>query len=118
MKETCRIHAEVFSSAEVLHGPVVLADRKFAALVFDPADASTQSVTAAAQAMRDKGATALTISADGKETTALPVPGVGHPLLMPLVQIIAFYRFTETLARHLGENADAPAGLNKVTETI
>lgn len=118
LKETCRIHAEVFSSAEVLHGPVVLADRKFAALVFDPADASTQSVTAAAQAMRDKGATALTISADGKETTALPVPGVGHPLLMPLVQIIAFYRFTETLARHLGENADAPAGLNKVTETI
>lgn len=118
LKETCRIHAEVFSSAEVLHGPVVLAERKFAALLFDPEDRSHKSVEAAAHALGEKGAAAYLISTLGDTKTTLPVPAVSNALVLPLVQIIAFYTFVEALAQNLGENADAPAGLNKVTVTM
>lgn len=118
LKETCRIHAEVFSAAEVLHGPVVLAERKFAALFFDPEDQSQSSVDTAAKAMRNKGTSAFSISTLDNSQSALPVPTTRHDLLQPLVQIIAFYKFVESLAGKLGENADAPDGLNKVTVTI
>jgi glutamine---fructose-6-phosphate transaminase (isomerizing) len=118
LKETCRIHAEVFSSAEMLHGPVVLAERKFAALAFEPEDQSQQSVVAAVAAMREKGAAVFSISTGGETGPVLGVPPVTDALLLPLVQITAFYKFVEALARHLGENADAPAGLNKVTVTL
>lgn len=37
-KETCRIHAEAFSAAEVLHGPLALVGTGFPALVLDPGD--------------------------------------------------------------------------------
>ena len=118
LKETCRIHAETFSSAEVLHGPVVLAERTFAALLFDPEDQSQGSVAAAANAMHNKGAAAFSSSTRAASGTDLKVPAVAHEHLLALVQIIAFYRFVEALARNLGENADAPVGLNKVTETV
>lgn len=118
LKETCRIHAEVFSSAEILHGPVVLAERKFAALAFHSQDQSQASVAAAAAAMRKKGADVFSISSQTTTERPLPVPATTNDLLLPLVQIIAFYRFVEALARNLGEDADAPAGLNKVTVTV
>ncbi|MDF1775203.1 MAG: SIS domain-containing protein [Rhizobiaceae bacterium] len=118
LKETCRIHAEVFSAAEVLHGPVVLAEKKFAALLFDPGDAAQESVATAARLINESGATSLWISTrEGVENTLL-VPAASHILLQPLVQIIGFYKFVEALSRNLGENADAPIGLNKVTVTV
>lgn len=118
LKETCRIHAEVFSAAEVLHGPVVLADRRFSTLLFDPEDSSQSSVCATAKAMRSKGTSAFSISTQDNLQSSLLVPPVTHDLLLPLVQIIAFYKFVELLAGNLGENADAPDGLRKVTVTV
>lgn len=118
LKETCRIHAEVFSAAEVLHGPVVLADRNFAALLFDPEDQSQGSMDDAASAMRAKQTSAFSISTRQNSDLVLSVPTVDHQLLLPLVQIIAFYKFVEAFAHDLGENADAPDGLNKVTVTV
>lgn len=41
-KETCRIHAEAFSAAEVLHGPLALVGPGFPALVLDPADEGSE----------------------------------------------------------------------------
>ena len=49
---------------------------------------------------------------------SLSVPDVAQDLLLPLIQAISFYNFVETLSGHLGENADAPEGLNKVTATV
>src|SRR3546814_2531015 len=37
-KETCGIHAEAFSTAEVAHGPMAVIDRNFPILVFPPLD--------------------------------------------------------------------------------
>lgn len=118
LKETCRIHAEVFSSAEVLHGPVVLAERKFAALAFQPNDPSRQSVREAVNRMVGKRACVFSVTNQENIESTLTVPDVSQELLLPLVQIISFYKFVETLAGHLGENVDAPDGLKKVTTTI
>ena len=118
LKETCRIHAEAFSAAEVLHGPVVLAEKKFAVFAFQSEDASQQSVLNAAKSMREKGADVFTISAQSGEGRTLITPRAENNLLTPIVQIIAFYKFVEALSKKLGENADAPEGLNKVTVTV
>ncbi|MFJ5368752.1 SIS domain-containing protein, partial [Bosea sp. CER48] len=48
-KETCRIHAEAFSAAEVLHGPLALVGPGFPALVLDPGDEGSASTLAAAR---------------------------------------------------------------------
>lgn len=118
LKETCRIHAEVFSAAEVLHGPVVLADNRFASLIFDSLDETRDSIQAVTQVMSEREAAAFVVTPDCGSPGQLPVPTVDHPLLQPLVQIIGFYRFVEKMACDLGENADAPSGLNKVTVTV
>ena len=118
LKETCRIHAEVFSAAEVLHGPVVLADNRFASLVFDSQDETRESILTVIQTMGERDAAAFVVTPDGNCVDQLPVPDVSHPLLQPLVQIIGFYSFVEKMACNLGENADAPSGLKKVTVTV
>ena len=40
LKETCAIHAEAFSAAEVRHGPMALIERGFAVIVLGQADAA------------------------------------------------------------------------------
>ena len=118
LKETRRIHAEVFSAAEVLHGPVVLADNRFASLIFDSQDETQESILTVIQTMGERDAAAFVVKPNGNSPDHLPVPEVKHPLLHPLVQIITFYSFVEKMARNLGENADAPSGLRKVTVTV
>ena len=117
-KETCRLHAEAFSAAEVRHGPIAISGNRFAALVFMPQDESRSSVVESVAAMRATGARIYTADCivDGEFTllcTAAP-----HLALRPLVQVVSFYIFVETLARELGEDPDAPGYLRKVTETL
>jgi len=116
-KETCRIHAESCSAAEILHGPVVLAGTGLAALLFDAEDEAKASVRAALKRLCERGARTFLVSSDASEETRLPVPRCGNPLLVPLLQIVGFYRFVEALSRELGEDPDRPEGLAKVTET-
>lgn len=118
LKETCRIHAEVFSAAEVLHGPVVLAEDKFSALCFMSEDDARSSIDVAKDTMIEKGSAVFDISANSTTANTLNIPFTNNELLVPLLQITAFYKFVENLSKNLGENADAPEGLNKVTVTI
>lgn len=114
LKETCRLHAEAYSAAEVLHGPIVLADRRFSALCFVPDDQGEASVRKASQKLKAANAQAYTIGSLGCD---LVTPASPHPALSPIIQITAFYAFVERLAIALGENPDSPPGLVKVTET-
>lgn len=114
LKETCRLHAEAYSAAEVLHGPIVLADRRFSALCFVPDDQGESSVRQASVKLKEANAQAYTIGSIGCD---LVTPISPHPALTPIVHITAFYAFVERLAIALGENPDSPPGLVKVTET-
>lgn len=116
-KETSEIHAEAYSSAEVLHGPVALVERRFPVITFAARDAALPSVMETADGLAEKGALAF-ITADGAQhARRLPFVATGHPLTDALALIVPFYGFVEAWSRALGFNPDAPAALKKVTET-
>ncbi len=117
-KETCAIHAESYSAAEVLHGPAALVQAHFPVLALGVTDAALPEVIATAERLAGQGADVfLTAAGAAPAVTALPsVDGV-HPLTAPLVAVVAFYRFIEALARRRGFNPDTPPYLRKVTET-
>lgn len=117
-KETCRLHAEAYSGAEVLHGPIALARDRFTALVFATEDESRASVLDAAQSMLQAGADVFIAGAESEQGSQLPTAKVPHPLLAPICQAASFYRFAEELARWMGLNPDEPPNIRKVTRTI
>ncbi|MEM9577678.1 MAG: SIS domain-containing protein [Pseudomonadota bacterium] len=47
LKETCRLHAEAYSAAELLHGPVAMTNGKLGALIFGSEGKSAQTINAA-----------------------------------------------------------------------
>ena len=117
LKETCRLHAEAYSAAELLHGPVVIADEKIGALVFGTNGRCSDSITSAYRKLRDSNAQAYLIGSESGELS-LQVPAVNNELLEPVIQAVAFYKFVEHLSIAVGENPDAPPGLVKITKTL
>lgn len=123
LKETCRLHAEAFSAAEVLHGPIALAGGDLCALAFGAEDAAGESVRAAVVALAGHGvptflAGAPALPAAGPGVRPLPQAAAPHPLLVAPVQAASFYRFAEALARSTGHDPDAPPHLSKITRTV
>lgn len=116
-KETCSIHAEAYSTAEVMHGPVSLVDRGFPVLVLAARDAAESGSAKTADVLAAKGASVFATSAAVRAATALPFVETGHPLTDPLALIVSFYAFIEAYARRRGLDPDRPAHLSKVTET-
>ncbi len=117
-KETCQIHAESYSSAEVLHGPVSIVGRDFPILCFASGDAAQASVVEVADQIAAKGARVFVTSNDPKAAHCLPHVRTGHGLTDPLALIVSFYAMIEKVAGERGVNPDAPRHLKKVTETI
>lgn len=116
LKETCMIHAEAFSSAEVLHGPNELAGKDFPVLLFRSEDATDASVKEAARRLNAQGAPVM--MAGGVDPGTLPVPRAPHPAFAPILQIQAFYRMANALACDRGYNPDQPRHVTKVTHTV
>ena len=116
-KEVCQIHAESYSSAEVLHGPVSIVDRGFPVLAFAAADAAEAPLAAVADELAAKGAAVFATTPAVRRAVALPVVRTGHPLTDPLALIVSFYAMIEGLALARGLDPDMPRHLRKVTET-
>ena len=117
-KETCQIHAESYSSAEVMHGPVSIVGRGFPLLVLAARDAAETSVVETAESLSGQGAEVFVTSDRAVTATHLPVVATTHPLTDPLMLIVSFYAFIERLARSRGLDPDNPPNLRKVTETV
>ena len=117
LKETCAIHAEAYSAAEIMHGPLEIVDRRFTALCFAAEDAAEAGVIAVADQMVQTGATTFVTSSRPSVALSVPHARTGHPLTDPLAVIVSFYATVERLSRDLGRNPDQPAALKKVTET-
>ncbi|WP_366484276.1 SIS domain-containing protein [Brevundimonas sp.] len=120
LKETCALHAEAFSSAEVRHGPMAIVRDGFPVLAFAGSDAGGDDVAAACAEFAERGAAVALAIAETSETppAVLRLPALtAHPAIQPILQIQSFYRFAETLARRRGLDPDRPAFLKKVTET-
>lgn len=116
-KETSNMHAEAYSSAEVLHGPVALVDYRFPIVAFAARDAAEGSVVGIADGLSGKGALAFATSNNTRKAVQLPFIATGHPLTDALCLILPFYGFVEAWSRSRGFNPDSPVALKKVTET-
>lgn len=117
-KETCLIHAESYSSAEVLHGPVSIVGQSFPVIAFAAGDAAEDSVAQTSDKLAEKGARVFTLAQGSKRATVLPHVRTGHGLTDPVAAIVSFYGMVEAVAVRRGINPDAPRHLNKVTETV
>jgi glucosamine--fructose-6-phosphate aminotransferase (isomerizing) len=107
LKETAGLHAEAYSAAEVLHGPMELVTTGFPVLVFSPKDKALATTQETARQLSEVGAHVMT--PDHVATR--------HPLLDPISLIQTFYGSAERIARRRGRNPDKPRLLKKVTET-
>lgn len=116
-KETCELHAEAYSSAEVLHGPVSLVDRDFPVVAFVARDKAEASIAGTVSALAAKNAACFITSGAATGAHALPFVATGHPLTDALALIVPYYGFVEALSRARGFDPDKPAALKKVTET-
>ena len=118
LKETCQIHGEAYSSAEVLHGPVSIVNQGFPVLGFGVGDAAEDSLAQITDQISDLGADAFVTSDKARRATRLAHVRTGHPLTDPLPLIVSFYAMVERLAAARHVNPDAPRHLKKVTETV
>jgi glucosamine--fructose-6-phosphate aminotransferase (isomerizing) len=116
LKETCRLHAEAQSAAEVRHGPMALVRAGFPALVLAQHDETYAGVVELARDLATRGANTLLAGAALEGTTTLPTLPA-HPALEPLLATQTFYRFANSLALARGFDPDRPAHLHKVTQT-
>jgi len=116
-KETCGLHAEAFSAAEVLHGPMALVKPGFPTLIFAQNDETRASVEAMAESLRARGADVLLAAPGADNPGGLPAIAY-HPALEPILMIQSFYRLANALSIARGYDPDKPPHLNKVTETV
>ncbi|MEZ5812765.1 MAG: SIS domain-containing protein [Rhizobiaceae bacterium] len=117
-KETCQIHAESYSAAEVMHGPVSIVGQGFPVLVLAGRDATREATAGAIERLVSSGADVHTTAEKLSGTHELATVATGHPLTDPLSTIVSFYAFIEELARRRGMNPDQPPHLAKVTKTV
>ena len=118
LKETCGLHAEAYSAAEVLHGPSAIVEAQFPVLALAVEDAAQAGVVQTAERLAAQGADVFVTGVDAKGCVTLPSVGGLHPLVAPLVLAVGFYGFVEALARRRGFDPDTPPHLRKVTETV
>jgi glutamine---fructose-6-phosphate transaminase (isomerizing) len=116
-KETCGLHAEAFSAAEVRHGPMALVGAGFPILAFSQSDDTRPSIEGVAGEFAARGAPVLLAGGRAANVRALPVIEA-HPVIEPMLMIQSFYRFAATLAEARGFDPDVPPHLRKVTETV
>jgi glucosamine--fructose-6-phosphate aminotransferase (isomerizing) len=117
-KETSSVHAESYSAAEVMHGPLALVGPGFPVLALIARDESEESSVAVADTLAGKEAAIFATVANAGRAKSLPFAATGHPLTDPLSLIVSFYAFVEAFARSRGLNPDEPRNLRKVTETV
>ena len=118
LKETCGLHAEAYSAAEVLHGPSAIVQARFPVLALAVEDAAQAGVVQTCERLAAQGADVFVTGAAAQGCETLPSVGGLHPLVAPLVLAVGFYGFVEALARRRGFDPDTPPHLRKVTETV
>ncbi len=117
LKETCGLHAEAFSAAEVKHGPMALVGPGFPVLMLAPGDEGQQAFAALAGEFVQRGAAVMMTGAGAPGALALPAVPDLDPVVAPLAIIQSAYRFAAALSLARGFDPDRPPHLRKVTET-
>jgi glucosamine--fructose-6-phosphate aminotransferase (isomerizing) len=116
-KEVCGLHAEGLSSAEVLHGPVTIAQTEFPVLVLAQNDQTLSGVQDLIGQLAQRDVSLITAGVYHDRAINLPTHR-DHPAIEPMLRILSFYRMANRLSLQLGLNPDHPPYLQKVTATL
>ncbi len=112
LKETCALHAEAYSSSEVLHGPLQLVTRPLLILILDTGQAAVQESLDTAEArFRAAGGAVVRVRPADVGVSGLTPAGAAALLLCLMYPVV------REVAVALGHDPDAPATLSKVTQT-
>jgi glucosamine--fructose-6-phosphate aminotransferase (isomerizing) len=119
LKETCGLHAEALSGAELMHGPLTLAGPDFPALLVSQGDESLPAMCDLVAALIARNVPTI-VAGPAATAGGLALPGAGglHPLAEPIVFVQTFYQLAAAVARVRGRDPDRPPHLVKVTETM
>ena len=112
LKETCALHAEAYSSSEVLHGPLQLATNPLLVLILDSGQPDVQdSLNTAEARFRAISGSVFRLRPSDVGASDL-TPATAAALLLYLT-----YPIVLATALALGHDPDRPATLSKVTQT-
>jgi len=118
-KETCGLHAEAFSAAEVRHGPMALVGQDFPVLAFSQNDQSRSGVDELVAEFVSRGANVMLAGGSSEEVRVKRLPSLAaHPVIEPILYVQSFYKMVNALALARGFDPDRPPHLNKITETV
>jgi glucosamine--fructose-6-phosphate aminotransferase (isomerizing) len=117
LKETCGLHAEAYSAAEVKHGPMAIVHDGFPVLMLVPGDEAAAEFAPLARDFAGRGASVLFAGPPHEGATSLPTLSGLHPVLTPIAAVQSFYRLAATLSIARGFDPDSPPHLSKITET-
>ncbi len=116
-KETCSIHAEAYSAAEVLHGPAALIADGFPVLAFSQNDETQSSMRDTLGTLAARGANVFACGVNHPSINNLPAISA-HPILEPILMTQSFYKLVNAVSIARGLDPDRPPHLSKVTETV
>jgi len=117
LKETCGLHAEAVSAAELRHGPMALVRPGFPVLVFSQNDEARAGVEALAEELVARKADVIIAGSRCQGALNL-ASDAAHPVIEPMLIAQAFYRMANALSLARGLDPDRPPNLRKVTETV
>ncbi len=117
LKETCAVHAEAYSAAEVLHGPAALVKDGFPVLAISQNDEALAGLTQTLSRLAKCGARVYAAGVKAPGIFELPTISA-HPLIEPVLAAAQSYRLIDAVSIARGMNPDAPLNLQKITETL
>ncbi|HUA26708.1 MAG TPA: SIS domain-containing protein [Steroidobacteraceae bacterium] len=117
LKETCALHAEAVSAAELRHGPMALVRPGFPVLVFSQNDEARAGVEVLAGELVSRKADVMIAGSRCQGALHL-ASEPAHPVIEPMLIAQTFYRMANALSLARGLDPDRPPNLRKVTETV
>jgi glucosamine--fructose-6-phosphate aminotransferase (isomerizing) len=119
LMETSYLPALAFSGADLLHGPLAMADPDVPVLAVAGAGPGGRAMREVVARLGERRADVVTVGpADVPGAAArVPVPAVDERYA-PLLDVLPLQRLALALALARGEDPDAPRALNKLTSTL
>jgi glucosamine--fructose-6-phosphate aminotransferase (isomerizing) len=125
LMETSYLAALAFSGADLLHGPLAMADPDVPVLAVVGDGPAGRSMGGVLARLHERGADLMVVGSGasdiGDDSRArvhrIATPAVDERIA-PLLDILPLQRLAWSLALARGENPDAPRGLNKITSTL
>jgi glucosamine--fructose-6-phosphate aminotransferase (isomerizing) len=122
LMETCYVVADRFSSADFLHGPLAVVERRFPVIVFAPSGVTKPGNLDLIKRLNELGADCLVITDDNEVAStasqSILLKQEIDEFLSPIPMIVPAQLFAALLSEAKGLDPDKPRSLTKVTKTV